>query len=152
MISDTAKFGKINYKKSEIIWMARGLLGFEGQQKYVIVSIENQEPFKWLQSLDDPSLAFLIIDPLLFKPDYVVDINPKDITLLGARGIKDLVVFTIVTIPKGQPYKMSANLQGPVIINKINMRAAQLVLGESNYDTQYFIFGDIERRLAQSPA
>jgi flagellar assembly factor FliW len=128
--------------------MVRSLLGFEEYQRFVIVSIEGQEPFKWLQSLDDPNLAFLMLDPLSFKKDYIVEVNPKDINLLGARDIKDISTFVLITIPQGEPAKMSANLQGPIIINNKNMNAAQLVLGESNYNTRFGIFKEMESTLA----
>jgi flagellar assembly factor FliW len=149
---ETSRFGRVNYKKSEIVWMVRGLLGFEDHERFLIVSINGQEPFKWLQSLDDPTLAFLMIDPLFFKSDYIVEVNPKDIGLLGARDVKEIIVLVLVSIPGGQPDKMSANLQGPLIINKNNMHAAQLVLGESNYGTKHFIFKEIEEKLASAEA
>jgi flagellar assembly factor FliW len=149
---ETNRFGRIDYKKNEVVWMIRGLLGFEVNKRFVFVSIDGQEPFKWLQSLDDPMLAFLVIDPLLFKPDYIVDVNPRDIALLGGRTFKDFAVFVIVTIPKGAPNRMSANLQGPLIVNKHNMHAAQLVLGDSAHETQYPMFREIEKHLAGSTA
>jgi flagellar assembly factor FliW len=149
---DTNRFGKVNYKKSEIVWMVRSLLGFEEYKRFLIISINGQEPFKWFQSLEEPTLAFLMIDPLFFKPDYIVEVNPKDIALLGAEDIRDISVFTFVTVPNGQPDRMSANLQGPIVINNKNMFAAQLVLGESNYDTRHSIFKEIEERLAHVDA
>jgi flagellar assembly factor FliW len=152
VIIDTSRFGKVNFKKSEIVWMVRSLLGFEEYKRFLIISINGQEPFKWFQSLEEPSLAFLMIDPLFFKPDYIVEVNPKDIALLGAEDIRDISVFTFVTVPNGQPDRMSANLQGPIVINNRNMFAAQLVLGESNYDTRHSIFREIEERLAQVEA
>jgi flagellar assembly factor FliW len=148
MLFETIKFGQINYKKSDVIYMVRCLLGFEGYQRFVIVSIVGQEPFKWLQSLDDPTLAFLMIDPLFVKEDYIVEVNPKDIGLLGAKDTKDIELFVMLTIPEGRPEKMSANLQGPIIINKNNLHGAQLVLGESNYDTRFNIFKELEGKLA----
>ena len=147
MFIETGRFGKVAYKKSEIIWMVRSLLGFEDYKRYIIISIKGQEPFKWLQSLDDPNLAFLAIDPLFFMPDYVVEVNPKDIALLGARDVKHIYTLVLVTIPKGQPDKMSANLQGPVIVNSQNMQGAQLVLGDSNYATNHSIFSELENKL-----
>ena len=148
MILESNRFGKVNYKKSDIVWLVRGLLGFDEHKRYIIVALKGQEPFKWLQSLDDPNLAFLMIDPLFFKPDYVVEVNPKDIGLLGARSLDDISTFTLVTIPTGQPDKMTVNLQGPLIINKRNLHGAQLVLGDSNYDTRHLIFKDLEKRMA----
>ena len=149
---ETTRFGKIQIKKSDIIWMVREPLGFDGLKRYTIVAIEGQEPFKWLQAVDEPSLAFLIIDPLFFKPDYIVEVNPKDISLLGTENPEDVNMFVLVTIPNGQPAKMSANLQGPLIINRKTMCGAQLVLAESGYSIQHSIFKEMEKYMAETAA
>ena len=146
----TTRFGPINYEKSDIIWMVRGFLGFEELKRFVIVSISGQEPFKWYQSLEDIDVAFLMIDPLFFKPDYVVEVNPKDIHNLGAKSLKDITLFVLVTIPKGKPELMSANLQGPLAINLKNNQGAQLVLSDSAHDIAHSIFGEIEKRLTEA--
>ncbi len=127
MIAETSRFGKIEHGKSEIITMVRGILGFDSYLRFIIVKLKGQEPFKWLQSLEDPDLAFLIIDPLFFKPDYLVEIHPADLAVLKARNVNNIAVFVLVSIPKGQPSSMSANLQAPLVINRDNMNAAQLV-------------------------
>jgi len=152
MFLETSRFGRISYKKADIIWMARSLLGFEECKRCVIISIKGQEPFKWLQSLDDPQLAFLMIDPHYFKPDYSAEINPKDLALIGASQVKDIVLMVLVTIPKGQPQRMSANLKGPLAISLKNMHAVQVVLGESGYETSHPIYREIEKRLALASA
>ncbi|UCE67814.1 MAG: flagellar assembly protein FliW [Candidatus Zixiibacteriota bacterium] len=151
MIAETSRFGKIEHGKSEIITMVRGILGFDSYIRFITVSLRGQEPFKWLQSLEDPDLAFLMIDPLFFKPDYIVEINPNDLVMLKTKSIDDIAIFVLVSIPKGQPALMSANLQAPLVINKSNMNAAQLVLGESYYNTNHSIFKDLERRLVETP-
>jgi flagellar assembly factor FliW len=149
LIAETSRFGKIEYGKSETITMVRAILGFDTYLRFIIVGLEGQEPFKWLQSLEDPDLAFLIIDPLFFKPNYIVEINPKDLVILKAKKIDDISVFVLVSIPNGQPALMSANLQAPVAINRSNMNAAQLVLGESDYTTDHSIFRELEKKLAE---
>ncbi|UCC78331.1 MAG: flagellar assembly protein FliW [Candidatus Zixiibacteriota bacterium] len=150
MIAETSRFGKIKHGKPEIITMVRGILGFDSYLRFIVVSLKGQEPFKWLQSLEDPDLAFLMIDPLFFKPDYIVEIHPGDLAILKTRNINNIAVFVLVSIPKGQPSLMSANLQAPLVINKDNMNAAQLVLADSNYNTEHSIFVELERRLAET--
>ncbi len=147
MVLESTRFGTITYKKSEIITMVRGLLGFDQYKEFIVVSINGQEPFKWLQSLEEPNLAFLMIDPMSFNPDYMVEVNPRDIEMLGAKNPEEIAIFVLVTIPNGQPDKMSANLQGPIIINSKNMNGAQLVLSDSGYNTRHSIFKNIEKTL-----
>jgi len=148
----TSRFGTISYEKSDIIWMVRGFLGFEDLKRFVIVSLQGQEPFKWYQSLENPDVAFLMIDPLFFKADYLVEVNPKDIDILGAKSPNDITLFVLVTIPNGRPEMMSANLQGPLAINLKNNQGAQLVLSDSAHDVAHSIFGEIEKRLSKAAA
>ncbi len=143
------RFGNIKYDKSDVIWMVKGFLGFEHLKRFIVVSLEGQEPFKWFQSIEDQNIAFLMIDPLFFKPDYVVDITPREIAALQASSLEDITLFVLVTIPTGQPEKMSANLQGPLAINMKDSCAAQLVLSESDCSPEHSIFEEIEKRLAE---
>lgn len=146
MLTDTTRFGKIEYKKSETIKMVRGILGFDSYNSFLIVSPEEHKPFKWLQSLEEPSLAFLMIDPLVVEPDYVVEIYPNDLAVTGVSDINNISVFVFVSIPDGRPEMMTANLQAPIIIDKESMNAAQLVLGEGEYGTHRLIFEEREQR------
>ena len=144
------RFGNIEYGRSDVMSMVKGFLGFEHLKQFIVVSLEGQEPFKWFQSTEDENIAFLMIDPVFFKPDYVVDITPGEIAILQASSLEDITLFVLVTIPDGQPEKMSANLQGPLAINMKDNCAAQLVLSESGYSTEHSIFEEIEKRLAEA--
>ncbi len=147
---ETTRFGKINYGKNDIILMAKGLLGFEDFKRFILVSPHEQEPFRWLQSIDDASLAFLVIEPLVIKPDYKVEISAKDLTLLESKDEKNLDLYLLVSIPRGQVEALTANLQAPIIINKLRMCAAQLVISENNYVTRYPIFKALSEKISSS--
>lgn len=149
---DSIRFGKIEYKKNEIISMARGLMGFDDYQRFIIVSLKGQEPFKWLQSVEDSGLAFLLIDPLFFKPNYVIEINPNDLSIINAKNVDDVTVFVLVSIPEGKPELMSANLLAPLVINNKSMKAVQFVLSESDYVPDHSIFKELKHQLAKSSA
>jgi flagellar assembly factor FliW len=146
----SSRFGKISYMKSDIISMTRGLLGFEGFKRFVVVSPKDQQPFRWLQSIDDPDLAFLALDPLQIRPDYKIEISPKDMALLEAKDGKNLDIYILVSIPKGRIEAMTANMQAPIVINKSKMRAVQLLINDSGFVTQYPIFNAIVQRLADN--
>jgi flagellar assembly factor FliW len=127
--------------------MVKGLFGFESYRQFILLSPEEQDPFKWLQSVDDQNLAFLVIDPLLIKHDYKIDISPKDMGLLECKSAKEIMIYLLVTIPQSQIERMTANLQAPIIINKTNMHATQLIANESGHTAQYPIFKALEHKL-----
>lgn len=144
------RFGNIEYDRSDVISMVKGFLGFEHLKRFIVVSPEGQEPFKWFQSIEDQNIAFPLIDPLFFKPDYAVDITTGEMAALQASSFEDISLFVLVTVPGSQPDKMSANLQGPLAINARANCAAQLILGDSDYSPGHPIFKEIENRLAEA--
>jgi flagellar assembly factor FliW len=103
-----------------------GLLGFEHIKDYVLLANPEEEPFGWLQVRGDDSLAFVVIDPFLFVPNYQPDIPQADVEFLGLKKPNDAALLNIVTIHG--PHKATVNLKGPVVINRHTHIGKQVVL------------------------
>lgn len=135
----TRHFGDITIDEKNIINFIDGIPGFEEQKRFIIIDNQDDEiQFKWLQSLDDTDLAFIIINPFLFKKDYEFDIPKIAIEKLKIKEEKDVLVYSIVVIPEDTA-KMTANLLGPLIINTKEMLGKQIVLDNDRYTTKHFI-------------
>jgi flagellar assembly factor FliW len=98
----------------------------------------------WLQSVDNGALAFVLVDPLLFKPDYKVEIGPEDAKDLGLKnGGNAAQIMAIVNISTrgkdGKPTEITANLLGPIVINVQKRLAKQVVLYDSQYSHRHLI-------------
>lgn len=133
---ETTRFGIVEVQNEKIITMPHGLLGFQDKKRFCIFQHKESSPFFWYQSLDDPALAFVITNPWLFKPDYHVD-PASAINAMGWEGEPDslpLECHVIVTIPRGMPEKMTANLIGPIVLHTERREAVQIVLPD---DTTY---------------
>jgi len=128
----TSRFGELEISEDLIIHMTKPVLGFEQVREYVIVENGEFEPFKWLQAVDDPDLAFVIVNPLLFFPDYMIEVNPKEIEELKVENAGQIITYVIVTVPSDYT-QMTANLQGPLLINTRTNLAKQLVLVNSRH-------------------
>lgn len=135
----TKYFGTITVREEQIITLSQGLLGFPEYHRYIIIEHKKDSPFLWFQCLDNPSLAFVIIDPRLFVADYQVSRLNGCLPELEAESLDDLQIFVIVTIPRGRPLEMTANLLGPLVINIRNRRAKQLVLDTNRYSHRHRI-------------
>lgn len=133
----TSRFGEVEVDLQAVINVAGGLIGFPDQKRYVIIRHKPESPFFWFQSTDRPELAFVIVDPLLFKPDYEVPLPELVLDELGAAGLEEIGVYVIVTIPPGRPQDMTANLLGPLVVNTKSRLARQLVLDEKAYSYQH---------------
>lgn len=145
---DTVKFGELDVDEKQIITMTKPVLGFEQLQRYVIVETEDFEPFKWFQALDDPEVAFVVVDPLLFFPEYTIEVNPREIEELQVADVDDVLTYSIITIPSDY-IRMTANLQGPLLINSDTRLAKQLVLVNSHYKIKHRLFEQVETKESQ---
>src|SRR5579872_1234571 len=99
----TTRFGGIDVDDDLIITFSHGLIGFESCKRFAVIHHDDQSPFKWFQSLDDGALAFPIIDPWQFKPDYAPRICDADAVQLELDEETPKLLFAIVTIPRGDP-------------------------------------------------
>ena len=137
----TSRFGEVAVDDSAVISFPDGMVGFPDASRYVIFDGPEGTPFKWLQSVDRPELAFAICDPLLFKADYKVAVPDEELSSLQIEKPEDLVVCVILSIPS-DPWKMTANLLGPVIFNAEKRLGKQLVLTGPEYTTKHPVFPD----------
>jgi len=133
----TSRFGELAIDPQAVIEVPRGLIGFPDQKRFVIIQHKPQSPFYWFQSIDTPDLAFVIIDPLVFKPDYQAPLSRFVLEELKADRPEEVAIYVIITIPPGHPQKMTANLLGPLVINSQTRLARQLVLDENRYSHQF---------------
>lgn len=133
----TTRFGDINIPEDSIYTFPAGLLGFPLEKKFAIIS-ENNGPLKWMQSVTEPSLAFVVCDPLLFKADYRVKSPKSDLADIEVDDVNKAVVLVILVI-RERAEDITANLLGPLVFNADNRKAKQLVLSDSDYTTKYKI-------------
>lgn len=140
----TKPFGQIEVDERQIIDFPEGIYGFEDIKKFVILDAKEKSPFKWLQAYDEPDLAFVIIRPVDFMMQYELDVMPEDLEDIGAKSPEDVLVFAIVTIPE-DPSKMTANLQGPVLINPKARKGKQAISLCDKYTVRHYILEEIKK-------
>lgn len=125
------------------ITIPEGLFGFEENTCYILESSE-YEPFMWLRSEEEKTLSFLVIDPFLFKQDYEIDVDDASLKEIGIESPADVTVMVIVTLP-AEKGPVTANLQGPLVINKKTGVAKQVVLGDSRWSTKHDILAESKK-------
>ncbi|MDO8744551.1 MAG: flagellar assembly protein FliW [Candidatus Brocadiaceae bacterium] len=128
----TNRFGNLIIEKENIITFEQGLLGFEELTQFAIVAVEECLPFEWLVSLEDPVVAFPILDPTLLFSDYKPSLTKDDLDLLDIKKEMDVEMVCIVTLGE-TPENVTLNLKGPILINMKNKMGKQIVLTEDYY-------------------
>ena len=137
----TKAYGLIDVDERQKIVFPQGLFGFETLNDYLLLDSDRQ-PFYWLQSVDVEQVAFVLVNPFLFRPDYEVNINNEELADIGITSPEKALIFVIVTLPPdGGP--MTANLQGPLIINRDTRMGKQAVLSDTRWKTKHDIMAEL---------
>jgi len=141
---DTKAYGPMEFDEKQKVTIPLGLFGFEDYTEYVLFDSENL-PFLWLQSVDERDIAFVLINPFLFRKDYEANVTNEELAEIGITSSDNVLIFVIVTIPQdGSP--MTANLQGPVIINKENKTGMQAILSDAKWKTKHDIMAELNNK------
>ncbi|MBX3111117.1 MAG: flagellar assembly protein FliW [Fimbriimonadaceae bacterium] len=136
----TTRFGLVPYAAADVVTFTHGLLGFPGLRDFVLVNHKDDSPFRWLQSVEDGDTAFLVVDPANYVADYAPEMPPHDAEAVGADAETPVLVYTIVTIPRGRPTDMTINLAGPIVINAATGKAVQVVVEGDAYPIRHRVF------------
>ena len=131
----TKAYGQVEVNERQRITFPSGLFGFESFKEYVLLDAE-QQPFYWLQSLDVEQVAFVLINPFLFRPDYEMNIDNEELLPIGITDPGKAVIFSIVTISSDDS-PMTANLQGPLVINRDSRLGIQAILTDTRWRTKH---------------
>ena len=149
----SSRFGTLEINDDSVLTFPSGLLGFPESRRYVILDHDTEAPFKWLQSLDEPALAFVIIDPDLLLADYHIELAGDALAEVQGNEESDLATAVILTIPSEDPGRMTANLRGPLLMNQRTKLCKQLVLSDE-FPTRHPLFPvtapDLTQCLAQA--
>ena len=137
---NTARFGEIDIEENRIFEFVMPIIGFDELSKFIIVDPNTDSLFKWLQSTEDPELAFPVISVAALQFDYSVDLSDSVVNCLDIKSIESLLVMNITSIPQDNPKGTTINLLAPLIFNLDNQKAGQVVLSGSGYDISYPMF------------
>jgi flagellar assembly factor FliW len=129
------RFGELEIEPDRVIEFADGLLGFPDSKRFAMLEANESGLYFWLQSVDDPSLAFLSVIPWEFFADYAVDLSDDVERTLGVQAESDVLVLSLVTV-QPENRQLTANLLGPLVINVVARRGCQLVLADSGFSVR----------------
>ncbi len=132
----TTRFGTVTVDDDRIINFPGGLLGFSSFRNFVLLQPDEEGVFFWLQSLEAPDLAFVVTDPSLWVEKYEATIRREQMDDLQLDSLENAQVLVIVN---KYEQTLTANMQGPIVINLKNHCAMQLVLAEKRWTTRHAI-------------
>ena len=139
VITDT-RFGSITIEEQDVLTFADGMVGFVEVTQFVLLNLGDNSPFRWLQSVQRPELAFLLADPDRYVDGYHPLLQPADCQELSIQSESPYLIFVTANIPRGKPQDLTLNLAAPVVINPNKRLGKQVVLEDQAYTVRHRVF------------
>ncbi|KAB2888469.1 MAG: flagellar assembly protein FliW [Desulfobulbaceae bacterium] len=125
------RFGEVEYDENNLLQFPAGLIGFPNLHHFIVMPNRKEGPLFWIQSVDDPDIAFILTDPTNFFLDYAVIPETSERTLLRIEEGDECFVLSVVTVPPDQ--KITVNLSAPILYAPKSNRAIQIILENTSY-------------------
>lgn len=137
---NTSRFGEIEIDENLVFNFIEPILGYDQLKQYVLIDNNPESPFKWLQSIEDPNVAFPVTFPAYFGIDYQFTIPEDKAKKLELTNAENLLSLNIACIPQGNVQETTVNLVGPIVVNIENKNGLQLVLTDTKYNIKHKLF------------
>ncbi|MEN8189420.1 MAG: flagellar assembly protein FliW [Thermodesulfobacteriota bacterium] len=128
------RFGEVEYDPGNLLHFPAGMIGFPTLHNFVVMPNKKTGPLFWIQSVDDPDIAFVLTDPTNFFLTYKVVPDEAEKSHLRIDSKDDCFILSVVTVPPDK--KITLNLQAPILYSPKTNRAMQVILEENGYSTK----------------
>ncbi|MCI9076995.1 MAG: flagellar assembly protein FliW [Schaedlerella sp.] len=135
-------FGQVSYDKNEAIHIINGLIGFEAYTEYLPIPFhEDSDSLISLQSLEDETLSFILMNPFGILADYSPSLSDEELKELDAEASEDLSYY-VVCVMRDSVAESTVNLKAPLVVNARTRQARQIILDQSEYTFRH-VLGDM---------
>ncbi len=111
---ESSRFGRVEIDPTTIVEFPDGLIGLGGS-RYALLAADENSPFLWLHSLEDPDLALPVTDPARFFAGFGVELADEDAERLGVDDVTTVAIY--VTVRAAETLEeFSANLKAPILV------------------------------------
>ena len=144
---NTRVFGEVDIEESKIIRFPGGIVGFPELTEFALIHDSEKAgvcAVRWLQSLQEPTFAMPVVDPLAIKPDYNPEVEDELLKPIGELNPESVLVLVTMTVPKDIT-KMTVNLQAPIVVNADEKKACQIIVDTDKYPVRFPIYDIIDK-------
>jgi len=134
MITINTRNGEVEYDPDNLLHFPAGMIGFPTLHNFIVMPNKKEGPLFWIQSIDDPDIAFVLTDPSNFFLDYKVVAEESEKNSLQINDDDECFVLSVVTVPKDQ--NITLNLAAPILFSPRTNRAIQVILENTEYKSK----------------
>ncbi len=142
MLLKTRLFGEIQVKEEKIINFTKPILGFDNCREYIMLENESIFPTFWLQSVNNPNIAFPVVSPNIIDENYSFKLPAHELEDIQLKKIEDAIILTLMVVPESIS-SMRTNMRAPIIYNPVTKMAKQLILNDEKYQIHHYIVADM---------
>ena len=135
----TVNFGDLEVDEDKIIFFKQGVPGFPQLHRFVRLDFDDLKPFQYLQALDEPRIALLVVNPFCVDSGYTFELSKSDMEEIQAADTNETSVYAVATIPD-DPEQATVNLMAPIVVNENRRCAKQVILLDSGYSVKCPLF------------
>jgi flagellar assembly factor FliW len=128
----TKLFGDIGYETDSVITLNDGLIGIADKKHFLLIEKEAFQPFSYLQCIDDPGLALVVINPFLVESSYNFALHEEDLRSMGIKNPDDFLMLAVVVFA-ARLEDVTVNLKAPLLINIHTKQGRQVILLNDDY-------------------
>jgi len=140
MIIENTRFGGVEYSADDVIEFVDGPVGFSEFRQFLLLNQGKNSPYRWLQSIEDCTLAFLLAFPEALVPGYKPEFGSAVEQEMEIGDGTPILVLTTASIPSGKPEETTLNLLAPIVINGATMKAKQVILFDDAYTVKHRVY------------
>jgi Uncharacterized protein conserved in bacteria len=142
MLLKTRIFGEVKVKDEEVIHFTKPILGFDDYRQYLLMENESIFPTFWLQSINDPNLAFPVVSPFSVDDNYSINLQNLDLDDINLKNLNEALVLTLMVVPQTLA-SIRTNLKAPIIYNPEKRIAKQLILYDEKYPIHFYVMDNV---------
>jgi flagellar assembly factor FliW len=134
----TRSLGEVDATPESFLTLPDGLVGYEAEREFALVSPADYAPFRWLLSFSDPELALPVLEARLVAPDYLPTLSNSDRHALGAVESDALEIYVVASTDQAKG-GLTVNLRAPIVVHKATRLARQIVLSDGRYAIDHVV-------------
>ncbi|MCM8710956.1 flagellar assembly protein FliW [Clostridium sp. SYSU_GA19001] len=140
---NTKYHGVREYRSEDIITFKKGLPGFENLKKFILFTVEENELFNILQSIENEEIGIVTISPFTVFEDYEFKLSDEKLKELKITRPEDVLVLNTVTL-NSKVENITTNLKAPIVININEKLGEQIIIDNDKYKIKHPLFNGVK--------